>query len=888
MPFWDVWESGAREAATAAKAKLTIRNVGNNATAAALAIAAACNVSDSLVVTIPYAEGTSQYEMVDDAINACLITFPSKPIYSSNTGTYHNVRLYGYVGIEDYSVGLMCARQLLFGTGYGDFLYGLDVVMGRDPSPERPTLWFSDTFPNMSVRVVSTREQLTNPGLQMRFQGLHDGLHAFGAQPILSIDGEPDGYTVYLTVSSVVTPRTAPVQGLICGDEVLGHNSVGQQAFVQGATATSLAITAASTFAKHRPWLASKGNVASSTSSVAVTIQGHIGQYRTIYGVSEFSDLNIHHGSQAIGMIPKEGKPLSMSAQRKDFLQSFLPIMASLQIGLGILIESSQWISPFREISGLTYIAASVFQNILPKDTKADDDLNKELRAAWEHDLRKTQLRANMGEFQEGITYMRAARGEPNPPFQRLLLIKAVGKFGHVKGEIHTYLTSQGPDESSAVDAALFKFYVSASFKEIIAQQQLVYSCQKSEGLPSESATIALQDLEKLYKFDGYEDAKNRYIMFRERHFRKWLDKGCSESKFHCSNCERINVGSCPETMNCRFNVIDDIERGCNGQICSGRWTYDGVCASVFLRDDYRGTRFRVGEFGGNPWRAPVDLTGLVYPHCCGWWNLPLEEGINWEAFTKGNFQVYKKEIDKEADMTLVRDAKRSKELLMTALLSNEPSQCPLFHESRREPCSANSDNQIDSKETCEDAGCCWDKDRLQCFKKLPPVPDAMCNFSSSSRSACGVSPTPPAQACVTLYENGDFSGWSANFPIGDYPGRFEDMGGANDEVSSIRVAPGCFATLYADGNFKGWSAEFSAGDYDLSAFQSKGAINNQATSMKVSAGPTQVWRFSSTVNECEKGWYSVQMPECEEAGQMAAKTADITLSTNTMGIDNW
>ena len=58
-----------------------------------------------------------------------------------------------------------------------------------------------------------------------------------------------------------------------------------------------------------------------------------------------------------------------------------------------------------------------------------------------------------------------------------------------------------------------------------------------------------------------------------------------------------------------------------------------------------------------------------------------------------------------------------------------------------------------------------------------------------------------------------------------------------NDELSSLRVLPGCEVKLfqkYVGSASSGWEAHFSAGEYDKNALEAAGAIANDASSLRV------------------------------------------------------
>jgi len=97
--------------------------------------------------------------------------------------------------------------------------------------------------------------------------------------------------------------------------------------------------------------------------------------------------------------------------------------------------------------------------------------------------------------------------------------------------------------------------------------------------------------------------------------------------------------------------------------------------------------------------------------------------------------------------------------------------------------------------------------------------------------------PEPPCEAF--LYQHGDYSGWSAHFPEGDYDiNAFRARGAKNDDASSMKVRGGanCCASLYEHGSFGGWRATYPVGDYPFREFKARGAQNDKASSIKVSS----------------------------------------------------
>jgi hypothetical protein len=78
-----------------------------------------------------------------------------------------------------------------------------------------------------------------------------------------------------------------------------------------------------------------------------------------------------------------------------------------------------------------------------------------------------------------------------------------------------------------------------------------------------------------------------------------------------------------------------------------------------------------------------------------------------------------------------------------------------------------------------------------------------------------------PVSPTVTAFKDCDFKGKGVELPEGEYTlADLFKLGVTNDDISSLRVAPGYEVTVYADDNFKGAEATFSSdnsclGDYN-------------------------------------------------------------------------
>ncbi|MBN1410295.1 MAG: hypothetical protein JW969_05585 [Spirochaetales bacterium] len=84
------------------------------------------------------------------------------------------------------------------------------------------------------------------------------------------------------------------------------------------------------------------------------------------------------------------------------------------------------------------------------------------------------------------------------------------------------------------------------------------------------------------------------------------------------------------------------------------------------------------------------------------------------------------------------------------------------------------------------------------------PTPNAP---AATPTTPAASTPTPPQQTgtVVTLYQHCDYGGYSAGFGAGSYNlSALQSAGVLNDDVSSVRVTAGYQVTLYADDNYGG------------------------------------------------------------------------------------
>jgi hypothetical protein len=86
-----------------------------------------------------------------------------------------------------------------------------------------------------------------------------------------------------------------------------------------------------------------------------------------------------------------------------------------------------------------------------------------------------------------------------------------------------------------------------------------------------------------------------------------------------------------------------------------------------------------------------------------------------------------------------------------------------------------------------------------------------------------------------------------------------------NDDVSSLKVPTGCKVTLFQHGQFGGWHATFPAGEYNHAAMLRKGAKNDDMSSLKIVSNlkpandpstctAPQVFKESTCSCGCENG----------------------------------
>lgn len=153
--FWTTWKQGA-SLALAGRSNLQWHAVGYDADAATNALSVACASGDAVVVTVPYASTTDEYQKMDEAINQCIAK--GKPVFTANTDTYHNENVYAFFGTSNYDMGVKCALSVLFPED-------LDVAQGRKDAPR-----LSENRNDIQVYWDATSR--LNEGLKQRLEGL--------------------------------------------------------------------------------------------------------------------------------------------------------------------------------------------------------------------------------------------------------------------------------------------------------------------------------------------------------------------------------------------------------------------------------------------------------------------------------------------------------------------------------------------------------------------------------------------------------------------------------------------------------------------------------------------------------------------------------------------
>jgi len=249
--FWDVWKEGA-EGALGGSINLTFMDVGYDAKKGAEAIEDVCNSRDydALVVTVPYEKDTYEYVLLDEVIGACAVK--GKPIFTTNTDTYHNEHVYAFVGSGNYDMGRSCAQAVLHPDD-------MDVALGRKEAP-------LTSFIDRNVTYSFYREdEEQNGSLNRRVQGLVDEFKKkeIDVKEFTGFDSNLDRDEVVFVMSMNHISKFDWPNAFLCGDEDVSRPDIrqyGQSPFMQGLTAVLTAAAAADIKYKGREWNTAKGN----------------------------------------------------------------------------------------------------------------------------------------------------------------------------------------------------------------------------------------------------------------------------------------------------------------------------------------------------------------------------------------------------------------------------------------------------------------------------------------------------------------------------------------------------------------------------------------------------------------------------------------------------
>jgi len=99
----------------------------------------------------------------------------------------------------------------------------------------------------------------------------------------------------------------------------------------------------------------------------------------------------------------------------------------------------------------------------------------------------------------------------------------------------------------------------------------------------------------------------------------------------------------------------------------------------------------------------------------------------------------------------------------------------------------------------------------------------------------CPMSQSPDVCHAI-IYEHGDFGGWKADFPEGGYQMQaMINQGAVNDEASAIKVfGTNCVATVFQEGDFSGYDVDFPEGFYSFREFLQQGVQNDDVSSVQI------------------------------------------------------
>lgn len=135
------------------------------------------------------------------------------------------------------------------------------------------------------------------------------------------------------------------------------------------------------------------------------------------------------------------------------------------------------------------------------------------------------------------------------------------------------------------------------------------------------------------------------------------------------------------------------------------------------------------------------------------------------------------------------------------------------------------------------------------------PDPDAN-RYEITDTSTCEPQEEVSHDCFVMVYENGDFTGWSASFPEGSFAAEdFYTYGALDNSISSLYISgEGCFVTVYGHQDYTGWSAKFMEGSYSVEDFISMGARDDDISAMVVHYGESPEGASSDDRGDSREG----------------------------------
>ena len=94
---------------------------------------------------------------------------------------------------------------------------------------------------------------------------------------------------------------------------------------------------------------------------------------------------------------------------------------------------------------------------------------------------------------------------------------------------------------------------------------------------------------------------------------------------------------------------------------------------------------------------------------------------------------------------------------------------------------------------------------------------------------------TAVGSCSATVFEHGEFTGWSVSLPRGSYNAEaLVSKGIPNDGISSVKVSRNCVARLYEHANFTGWQCELKPGDNAIASLETASCFNDATSAIEV------------------------------------------------------